>query len=451
VAHNLVCRSIKLIDAPRTSQARHPQTEEIVRVSTPTWQNGPSAAADQTSLRRANLGLVLRHLRDRGPRSRARLAADLGLNKATVSSLVAELTDRGLVRDGGPARGAVGRPATTVEIDGRRVCGVGAEINVQHVATLALDLHGDVASERRLSLDAAGQPPETVVDHLAALLAATMQDLDERGALPVGLVVGTAGLIDSATGALALAPNLGWRDVPVAAMLRERMGEPAYPIEIDNEANLAAVAEATHGAPHRSDILVIHGEIGVGGGIITDGRQLRGHRGYAGEFGHMTVDAQGRRCGCGRRGCWETVVGLARLLDLAADPDDPVRAPDLSLEARMDEINRRAALGDDRTLAALREIGHGLGIGAAMLANALNPGVIVLSGYFAEVGPWLREVVEAELAAGVLASEAGGTTVALSTLGFTAAVRGGAALAVEHVFDDPTVVARRTSDVGVMS
>jgi hypothetical protein len=86
-----------------------------------------------------------------------------------------------------------------------------------------------------------------------------------------------------------------------------------------------------------------------------------------------------------------------------------------------------------------------------MLANALNPGEIVLSGYFAEVGPWLREVVEAELAAGVLASEAGGTTVALSTLGFTAAVRGGAALAVEHVFDDPTVVARRTSDVGVMS
>ena len=160
----------------------------------------------------------------------------------------------------------------------------------------------------------------------------------------------------------------------------------------------------------------------------------------------MTVDAQGRRCGCGRRGCWETVVGLSRLLDLAADPDDPVRAPDLSLELRMDEINRRAGLGDGRTLAALREIGHGLGVGAAMLANALNPGVIVLSGYFAEVGPWLREVVEAELAAGVLAANAGGTTVELSRLGFTAAVRGGAAVAVEHVFDDPTVVDRHVRE-----
>ncbi len=421
-------------------------------MSTPSWQHGPSAAADQTSLRRANLGLVLRNLRDRGPRPRARLAADLGLNKATVSSLVAELTARGLVQDGGAERGAVGRPATTVEIDGRRVCGVGAEINVHHVATLALDLHGDVASQRRLSLDAAGQPPEVVIGRLATLLAATMNDLAERDALPVGLVVGSAGLIDSATGTLALAPNLGWRGVPVAALLREQLGEPAYPIEIDNEANLAAVAEATHGHPHQGDILVIHGEVGVGGGIIADGRQIRGHRGYAGEFGHMTVDAQGRRCGCGRRGCWETVVGLSRLLDLAADPDDPVRAPNLGLEARLDEINRRAALGDDRTLVALREVGHGLGIGAAMLANALNPGVIVLSGYFAEVGPWLRDVVEAELAAGVLAADAGGTTVALSTLGFTAAVRGGAAVAVEHVFDDPTVVDRRVpEELGVIS
>ena len=81
-----------------------------------------------------------------------------------------------------------------------------------------------------------------------------------------------------------------------------------------------------------------------------------------------------------------------------------------------------------------------------MLANALNPEVIVLSGYFAEVGPWLREVVESELAAGVLAPAAGGTTVALSRLGFTAAVRGGASVALEHVFDDPTIVARQRPD-----
>jgi predicted NBD/HSP70 family sugar kinase len=421
-------------------------------MSSPTWQHGGSAIADQTSLRRANLGLLLRSLRDQGPRSRARLAADLGINKATVSSLVAELSERGLVQDGGAERGAVGRPATTVELDGRRVCGVGAEINVHHVAVLALDLHGDAVSEQRLSLDAAGQTAHEVIGRLAELLQGAMRELDERGIVPVGLVVGAAGLIDRTTGELPLAPNLGWRDVPVAALLREHLGEPAYPIEIDNEANLAAVAEATQHELERGDLLVVHGEVGVGGGIIAGGRPLRGSRGYAGEFGHMTVDAQGRQCGCGRRGCWETVVGLSRLLELAADPDDMLRAPDLRLETRVDEINRRAALGDGRTLAALREIGHGLGVGAAMLANALNPEVIVLSGYFAEVGPWLQEVVEAELGAGVLAPASGGTTVVLSRLGFTASVRGGASVALEHVFDDPTIVARHQPDeVGALS
>src|SRR4051794_3303260 len=95
------------------------------------------AAADQAALRRANLGRLLRSLRDAGPRSRARLAVDLGLNKATVSSLVTELTERQLVREGAVQRGSVGRPGVTVELDGRRVCGVGAEINVSRVAALA--------------------------------------------------------------------------------------------------------------------------------------------------------------------------------------------------------------------------------------------------------------------------------------------------------------------------
>ena len=153
-------------------------------MSTPSWQHGPSAAADQATLRRSNLSLVLRALRDSGPRSRARLASDLRLNKATVSSLVTELTERGLVRDAGEERGAVGRPATVVELDGHRVCGVGAEINVHHVATLALDLQGDVVSERRLSLDAAGEPPEQVIGRLAGLLTETLADLAGAGRRP---------------------------------------------------------------------------------------------------------------------------------------------------------------------------------------------------------------------------------------------------------------------------
>lgn len=399
-------------------------------------------AADQLALRRANLAQILRRLRDQGPRSRARLATELGMTRSAVSSLVTELVERGLVRTGGLERGGVGRPGTAVQLDGRTVCGIGAEINVNHVSTMALDLSGNVMAEHRLSLDSNRLGAREVLDHLVTLVTATEADVARCGAATVGLTVGVAGLIDSTNDVLTLAPNLDWRDVPVGAMVRDAL-RPDYPVVIDNESNLAAMAETLPGDPERQDILVIFGEVGLGGGIVADGRLLRGRQGYAGEFGHMIVDPLGRRCGCGRIGCWETVAGLRALLDAATDPDDPIRDPALALQARLAEINRRADLGDTRTLGALEQVGTWIGVGAAILTNVLNPAAIVLSGYFAEVGHHMRPAIEAQLLAGVLAPQAGGTRVELSTLGFTAAVRGGATLALESVFADPTRVERR--------
>lgn len=406
-------------------------------------------SADQLTLRRTNLGLVLRQLRDQGPRSRATLAAELGLTRSAVSTLVSDLAERRLVRIGGIERGSVGRPGTAVELDGHGICGLGAEVNVNHVSTMAVDLTGEVVSERRLGLDARASSPEEVLDRLTDLVRETLNDLGHRDIEPVGLTVGVAGLVDRDHDVLTLAPNLGWQDVPVGDLLRERLGA-FYPVTVDNEGNLAAIAEATPGDPDRQDILVIFGEVGVGGGIVAGGRLLRGRQGYAGEFGHMIVEPQGRRCGCGRIGCWETVIGLRALLDLAADPDDPVRDPAMAIDDRLGEINRRASLGDTRTLAALEQVGAWVGVGAAMLANALNPAAIVLSGYFAAVGHHMRPAIESRLQAGVLAPDAGGTRVELSTLGFTAAVRGGATLAVDTVFADPTRVERRTVAEGAV-
>jgi predicted NBD/HSP70 family sugar kinase len=391
-------------------------------------------------VRGAKLSLVLCQLRDHGPRSRATLAAELGLTRSAVSTLVADLEQRGLVRTAGTERGGVGRPGTTVALDGAGVCGIGAEINVNHVATLALDLAGNVVSERRLPLDANGLAAEEVLDRLADLVARTDADVRAHGARTVGVTVGVAGLLDREHEVLTVGPNLRWRDVPVGTELRGRLGT-AYPVSIENEGNLAAVAEVVPGDLGRQDVLVLFGEVGVGGGIVAGGRLLRGHQGYAGEFGHMIVEPGGRRCGCGRVGCWETVSGIRALLDAAADPDDPVRDPALSLDERLAELNRRADLGDTRTLAALDRIGGWIGLGAAMLTNALNPAAIVLSGYFAEVGHHMRPAIEEHLLAGVLAPQAGGTRVEISSLGFTAAVRGGAIVALDAVFDDPTLVA----------
>src|SRR3954451_3724531 len=143
---------------------------------------GSSERADQVVVRRSNLGLVLRTLRDSGPRSRARLADETGLNKATVSSLVAELIDRGLVAESGVDRaGAVGRPGVVVELDGRRVYGIGAEINVDYVALIVLDLRGIVVSGRRLAMDVPRMGPDLVLDRIGAVLTETVASLTSAG------------------------------------------------------------------------------------------------------------------------------------------------------------------------------------------------------------------------------------------------------------------------------
>jgi predicted NBD/HSP70 family sugar kinase len=397
---------------------------------------------ESVDMRRANLGLALRFLRDHGPRSRAALAAELGMTRSTVSTLVSDLCDRGLVSDGAPVQRALGRPSIPVELDGTAICGVGAEVNVHRVSTLAMNLRGEVVEERRVVLDARTMEAAEVLTRLVDLVRETVRALEERDIVTAGLTVGVAGLYDRRHDVLTHGPNLGWYDVPVGAVVRTALGAD-YPIEVDNEANLAATAEATPGDPYRQDILVLHGEVGVGGGIVSGGRLLRGSQGYAGEFGHIIVEPGGRPCGCGRRGCWETVTGLPALLERAADADDPIRDPRTPLDQRLGEINRRAALGDARTLAALAEVGAWLGVGAAVIVNALNPATVVLTGYYGAVGQHMRAALEHELAAGVLAPASGGTRVELSTLGFGAAVRGGATASLEAVFADPTRVPRR--------
>jgi predicted NBD/HSP70 family sugar kinase len=410
----------------------------------PTRRHTP---ADQATVRRSNLGLVLRHLRDHGPRSRARIAQETGLNKATVSSLVAELTDRGLVSAGAVDRaGAVGRPGLIVQLDGRSVCGIGVELQVDHAATLVLDLCGEVLFEHRIALDVAALGPDRTLDAVARLVDEAVDAAALRGAVPAGLTVAVPGLVRSVDGVATYAPNIGWHDVPVLAGLRARI-DVECPIRVENDANLSAIAEWAMGAQARTpDLVYLTGEVGVGGGVIVADQLLRGAGGLSGEVGHTALGDPDLVCGCGRRGCWETVVGLSALLRQAADPEDPVHDPARDLETRLAEVASRADAGDARTLAALEKVGTALGAGAAVLINVFNPQVVVLGGYFAVLGRFLTAPMTAELRTRVFGPDLAGARVVLSTLGFTAAVRGGAHVALESVFDDPTLVPVAASD-----
>lgn len=407
----------------------------------PTRLRAGSSAADQVTVRRHNLSVVLSHLRDHGPRSRARLAGETGLNKATVSSLVAELVERGLVGEGETERATVGRPGQIIRLDGEHVVAVGAEVNVGYLSVLVLNLRGQVVARRRIALDTAALEPAFVLARLGRLLDAALVGVAAR---PVGVAIAVPGLVEADTGVVRAAPNLGWTDVPVVAEISRLLGEPPYPVLLDNEANLAALAEVeAQGLDRDGDLILVTGATGVGGGVVVGGRLLRGAHGFAGEVGHMRVRADGPPCACGHRGCWEAAVGLNALLAAVAEREpghEPEHDPLPDLERRLAEIGDRAAAGDARVLAAIADIDRWLTIGASILVNVFNPHLLVLGGYFAALRPWIAGSLREELRGHVFARDVGGTRVAFSPLGFTGSVRGGASQILDRVFRDPVLV-----------
>jgi len=399
---------------------------------------GQSRPADQAGLRRGNLALLVRTLREHGALSRAQLAVRSGLSKATVSSLVTDLETRGLVHDAGVSAGGQGRPGQLVGLRSASVCGIGIDVHVGHVGALVTDLAGEVLWQHRVICDVPGIGPERALDLLAELATDAIRQVEGRVGPPAGITVSVPGLVDTYAGVVTFSPRLRWRDVAVADGLAARTGLGLDTIAVDNDANLGAMAEVA--GMDVTDLVYLTGDYGIGGGVIAGGRLVRGSIGFAGEIGHMAMDPLGPHCSCGRRGCWETQVGLGALLHACADPDDPVRDPTLDLDQRMRILRARAGQHDRRTLDALHQIGTALGLGVSILVNLLNPAVVVLGGYFAALPEWLVEPIRNQVVAHVLAPGAGGARVVGSRLGFTAATTGGALASLRRVLEDPTVV-----------
>ena len=395
-----------------------------------------SARADQTTVRRVNLGVVLQHVADDGPRSRARIAAETGLTRGTVSSLVAELIELELLRETGEDErpGGVGRPAQTLELHDR-VVAIGLEVNVDYLAVCTEDLVGNVRFERRIYADNWRSAPGPVLDRLAELASEALEDAADRNLVVAGLVVAVPGLAEAATGTLLRAPNLGWSDVAVADELRARIGP--FGVSVENEANLAALAERWLGAGRDvPSFICVFGEVGVGAGIVIDGELFRGAHGFGGEFGHMTVDPDGPDCACGSNGCLETLVGQEAIARRAGVE----RATDGRTRSVTEELVRRAEQGDEAVLQSLVEAGTTLGVGLASAVNLLDVDAVVLGGCFGPLAPWLRDTVAATLGTRVLSARWTRCEVRASALGEGSAVRGAAALTLRGVLAAPWLV-----------
>ncbi|MBG0827960.1 ROK family transcriptional regulator [Planomonospora sp. ID67723] len=382
--------------------------------------------ADFADVRATNLAVVLRFVREHAPCSRADIAASTGLNKATVSSLVADLIDRRLVRETGLTENRVGRPATMLVLDGSPYAAIGVEINVDYVTAVAVDLSGERLLSWRRSFPGATSTVSQAVAAVAALVRRVTGRMAKEERQVLGLTVGVPGLVGT-DGTVLIAPNLGWRDADLAGDLAKALRDPGFAVQIDNDANLAALAEYRFGSQAgTANLVYLTGEIGVGAGIVMDGRLRRGGRGYSGEIGHIQLDPLGAECRCGRLGCLEAVAGIGAVLQHAA-------LSPAEVEIELEEVVRLARADERRTLDLLTSVGHHLGKGVSVLANLLNPEVVILGGYYVPLAPWLLPAVAEEMRGRTIAPEAGGCRVVASTLGYDAAALGGAARVLDSV------------------
>ena len=407
-----------------------------------TFDRRAAAPADQTTVRRANLGVVLRHVAAAGSCTRARVAAKTGLTRGTVSSLVAELIDLELLRETGEAAGprGVGRPGMALEL-ADVVVGVGLEVNVDYVAVSVEDLTGAVRYEHRAYLENRGSSPGPVLDRVAGATREALAAAARDGLRPAGVSIAVPGLVEGASGTLVFAPNLGWSDVAVADELQARL---ELPVQVENEANLAALAEHWNGAAvGLDDFVCVFGEVGVGGGIVLGGRLYRGVHGFGGEFGHVAVDPEGRECACGSRGCVETLVGQESIARAAGIAPVPGRTRSLT-----DELVKSAQAGSPSVLAALADAGRWLGVALASTFNLLDLEAVVLGGCFGPLSPWLADEVRDTLERRSLAARSGSFQVLPSAFGEGVAVRGAAALTLRRVLDAPWAVPAARSFIG---
>ncbi|MGV9341368.1 ROK family protein [Streptomyces sp. NPDC003688] len=390
-------------------------------------RKGRALPDTQHGIRRRNLGRVMHAVSAEGPLSRAAVASHIGLTRAAVSTMVDDLIRWELLEELGPERpGRVGRPGSALAVSGRGPAGIGAEVGVDHLAVCAVDLRGRVRARAVRHGSNRGRAPEPVTEELTDLIRRVVTEAERDGLWAAGLAVAVPGLIARDGRTVVRAPNLGWRDTDLGALLPADLAPT-----VDNEANFGALAELWLGADTPPDFLHVSAEIGIGAAVVVDGDLLRGTRGFAGELGHVPVRPDGPECPCGGRGCLEQYAGEEAVRRAAGiEPHEEL----LGLLAK------RAESGDRAVRTALSDAGTALGIALTGAVNLLDPETVVLGGALAGLSPWLLPSLEAELR-GRTAGPACPVTV--STLGPEGPLLGAAHAVVRAVLDDPAVVAER--------
>lgn len=374
-----------------------------------------------------NSRLVLRTIYDYGEISRANLARLTQLTRTTVSDVVAELIERGLVQEIGHGPTAVGRTPILLGVvdDSRQVVAVNVANEDIHGALV--NLRGSIRHRSTLRL------PSRDGDAVLDAVYRVVDDLVRAATRPLlGIGINTPGLIDTSSGVVLRAVNFDWQDLPLRDLLQQRYSLPVY---LANDSHTVALAEYMFGRSHDTpNLVVIKVGQGIGAGIILNGEVFYGDGYGAGEIGHVVVEPNGTVCKCGNRGCLETVASSGEVVRRArelflADGDSALRrfAPDAD-SITVETVARALQAGDAGARRIVEKAGRSLAIAIANLVGVLNIRRIVVTGRIAPFGATLQDAIQAELARRALPALVRGTELEVVAQGPDTMMLGAAAL-----------------------
>ena len=360
---------------------------------------------NQEDLRNHNLSVTLDTLlRAQKPMSRADLAKETGLTKATLSLLASMLIESGVVQEGEPVVSTTyGRPSTPLEIRGGSIAGIGLQINTDGYGCLALDLNGDTLGREWVSEDMTGTDPYEIFAKLDAMTFPLESRLKRRGCKVVGAGFALPGIVTDDM-CLLVARNLGWENVNLTRFNVVRRLD----VVAGNEAKMAAIAQIPGYATERASFLnvvdrtdsfiYLSTDIGIGGAVVRDGEVVMGSHGFAGEIGHLSVAMDGPLCSCGRHGCLEAFAGRRALVEAAGIAEDG----DATSSEAIDMFLQRWRAGDSDVAKVVDQAADALVSAIASAVNLVDVDTVLLGGLWTHFGDELATVLEGRLRSEIL-------------------------------------------------
>jgi N-acetylglucosamine repressor len=394
--------------------------------------------ATQGTSREINRQIVLNLVRANQPISRADLARTMGVRRGSVSLIVSDLLQSGLIVEGATGKTVRGRKPTFLYIDSRRRTVVAVDVRASQTYLMPADLLGKPLS------GVVGFPTVRDPKALATALGVRIRALlTDHGGLAAceGVGVAIPGMIEHSTMRVLHAPTLGWRNVDVRDLLASAIG---LPVQIENSGRACALAQlwAMHGgSPSAGDFVFVSVSDGLGLGVIVRGELLRGRHNVAGEFGHVPLTMDGPRCSCGATGCWEAYVSnratLARYFGRPAESDDPVPADERTFT--VEDLISRARRGDAKARAAIQATGRYLGAGLVSVVNVFDPTRVYVGGEITTAWDLIEADVRAAFAERALTPAAAATEIRPVAASEYPRLQGAAALVTAPAFAAPVV------------